>query len=397
MSMFSSDYSMVDSIEAVDAQTVRFNLTYPFAAFIRAVGLPGGMIVCPSAVEKWGKDFNQHGCGSGPFMVDKFVQGERMEVVRFNDYWRGPAKLERIIYTYISDEQARISAFIAGEIDLETNIPGPLLPLVKDNPDVTVLRGPAMMVEYIGLNTEDPIFKDKLVRKAIGYAIDMESLIKNVMGGVGVYASQPVSPMAFGYNPNIKPFPYDPEKATELLEEAGWKDTNNDKILEKDGQPFKTKFCIMSIPQMVQFAQGTQAFLKAVGVDATIETLDWGAYLDAASKGLCPIFELGDGANNGDADSVLWMDFHSSMIPASNWTFYNNPAFDDLLKQERQEVDPEKRLELLNKAIEMAVDDAPWIPTWTRENLQAAHNKVKGYELNPSTSYINLYPVWIEQ
>jgi peptide/nickel transport system substrate-binding protein len=84
------------------------------------------------------------------------------------------------------------------------------------------------------------------------------------------------------------------------------------------------------------------------------------------------------------------------MIPASNWTFYNNPAFDDLLKQERQEVDPEKRLELLNKAIEMAVDDAPWIPTWTRENLQAAHNKVKGYELNPSTSYIDLYPVWIE-
>ncbi len=272
-----------------------------------------------------------------------------------------------------------------------------MIPLVQSNANLTILRGPAMMVEYVGFNTTDPIFSDKLVRQAVGYAIDMGALIKNVMGGVGVQTGQPVSPIAYGYDPSLLPIPYDPAKATELLKQAGWTDSNADKILEKNGKPFTTKFCIMSIPQMVQFAQGAQAYLKAVGIDAQIDTLDWGAYLDTAQKGQCPIFELGDGANSGDADSVLWMDFHSSSIPASNWTRYNSPTLDSLLKQERQEIDPTKRLELLHQAIGTIMSDMPWVPTWTRENLQGINNKVKGYEQNPSSSYIDLYPVYIGQ
>ncbi|MCC6956448.1 MAG: hypothetical protein IT316_06610 [Anaerolineales bacterium] len=394
-SLYASTLTMVDSIEVIDPLTVRFNLSYPFAAFVRSLALPGAMITCPQEVEKWGKDFVQHGCGSGPFYIDKFVPGEGMEVVRFDDYWRGPAKLDRIVYTFISDEQARVSALIAGDTDFETNIPGPMLPLVESNPDLTIERGPAMMVEYIGFNTTDPIFSDKLVRQAVAYSIDMETLIKNVMGGVGVHASQPISPLAFGYDPSLKPIPYDPAKATELLKQAGWSDTNGDKVMDKNGESLTTKFCIMSIPQMVQFAQGVQAYMRDVGIDAQIESLDWGTYLDAAQSGNCPIFEIGEGANTGDADYILWSQFHSSMIPASNWTRYNSRTYDELMVQQRQEVDPDKRLELLNQSVRLLMEDMPWVPTWVRENLQAHKSYVKGYVQGPSTTYMDLYPVYI--
>jgi len=395
LSRHAADYSMVESIDVIDEYTVAFTLSYPFAAFIRSVAMPGGMIACPSAMEEYGEDFGQHGCGSGPFTVSEFQPEEVLEVVRFDDYWRGPAKLEKIVFTSIADDQARVSALLAGDTDFETVVPFNLAPLLEEDENITVVRGPALMVEYIGFVTSEYPFDDKRVRQAVGYAIDMDAVIENVMGGVGFHASQPISPLVYGYDPSLTPTPYDVEQAKSLLAEAGWEDANGDGVLEKDGQNFETTFCIMDLPQMIRFVEVVQAYLKDVGIEAEIQVLDWGAYLDGTAKGICPMFVLGEGADTGDADSILWTEFHSSMIPTGNRTYYNNPEVDQLIEDQRKELDDDARLEKIHEALGMIMDDMPWVLTFNRESLIAYNNKVKDFEINPSTSYMDFHPIYI--
>jgi peptide/nickel transport system substrate-binding protein len=394
-SFYLPDYSVINSMEIVDDLTIKFNLKYPFATFIRNLGLAGGAMVSPTAVNKWGKDFGKYGCGTGPFKVEKYIPKDRIEVVRFNEYWQGPAKLERIVFTNIGDDQARISALLSGGTDFEETVPGQLLPLVQKNPNIVIQRGPALMVEYISFNVEVAPFNDPRVRRAAGYAIDMPAIIKNVYDGIGIHASQVVSPLVFGYDPSIKPYPYDPAKAKQLLVEAGWKDTNNDGILDNQGQPFKTICYAPNMPQQVKFVEAFQSYLKQVGMDISIQILDWGGYVASLKAGKAPMFILGHGSSAGDADAALWV-FHSSGIPNSNRARYSNPEFDKLCEEERKEMDPNKRLKLLQKGIKMLVDDAPLIYSFTRESIIAHYKKVKGFKLHPNDYYMDFYPVYIE-
>jgi peptide/nickel transport system substrate-binding protein len=394
---FFGDYAMIDSIEVIDDSTVEFTLKYPHAPFLRRLAMTEAGIVSPSAVEELGADFSSHPVGAGPFKVDEWVSGERLVLVRNEDYWRELPKLERVNFSFIAEEQARVAALLAGDTDFDTVVPPSLLSMVEEDPDMVVERGPSLFPEWVAFNVEKAPFDDVLVRRAVGYAIDVDTIIEQIFLGVGVRSTQPVAPGVYGYDDTIKPIPYDPDMARDLLAQAGWEDTDGDGVVDKDGQKFSAEFKIMNITEIQRMAEAIQAYLADVGMEVDIVMEDWGAFLADMAAGNMNMFVLGQENPMGDADASLGYLFTCENVDVSNYTRYCNADFDKLVDEERRETDPDARLALLKEAINMVVDDAVQVPTFVRENLMAHNQKVKGFALHPSDTYLVLKTLYIEE
>ena len=396
-SMYSGDYAMIDSVEAVDDLTVEFTLQYPHAPFLRRLAMTQAGILSPTAVEEWGEDYSSHPVGAGPFKLDEWVSGERLVLVRNEDYWREPPKLERVNFSFIIEEQARVSALLAGDTDFETIIPPSLLSMLEADPNMVIERGPATMPEWVGFNVEKAPVDDVLVRKAISYAIDVDTIIQEIFMGVGTRSSQCVAPSVYGYDETIQPIPYDPDMARDLLAQAGWEDTDGDGVVDKDGQKFSVEFKIMNQPDIQREVEAMQAYMADVGMEANIVVEEWGAFLADLAAGNMHLFILGQENPLGDADSSLQTLFSSEQIGLGNFSRYSHPEMDRLIEEERLETDPEVRLELLKQAVNLAVDDAVFVPLFVREHVMGHHQKVKGFVLQASDTFLNLETVYIEE
>ncbi len=394
-SPFFGDYSMIDSIEVVDDLTVVFHLKYPHAPFVRRLGLSASVILSPTAVEQWGDDFSSHPVGTGPFKLEEYVPNERVVLVRNEDYWQGPPPLEKIVYTFITEEQSRVSALLAGDTDFEETVPPSMVSMVEADPNMVIERGPTLMPEWIGYNLEVPPVNDPLVRKAFACAIDMDTIIEEVFLGVGVRSTQPIPPGVVGFDDSIEPIPYDPDMARDLLVQAGWEDTDGDGLVDKDGQPLKVVLKVMTLTEIQRMGEAVQSYLADVGVEMSIEVEDWGAYLGDLAVGNMQMFVLGHSDPLGDADMTLMTCFHSSQIGTSNYFRYSNPEFDSIVDEERQSPDPDARVDLMKQAVNLIMDDTVLIPTFVRENVMAHNSKVKGFVLHPSDTFLNLKTVYI--
>ena len=396
-SAFFGDYEMIESIEVIDDSTVEFTLEYAHGPFLRRMAMVEASIVSPTAVEEWGEDFAANPVGAGPFKVTEYVSGERVVLTRNEDYWRELPKLEKVNFTFIAEEQARVSALLAGDTDFDTIIPPSLIPMVEADPNMVIERGPTLFPEWVGFNVEKAPFDDPLVRKAVGYCVDMDTIIEGVFLGVGVRSTQPVAPGVYGFDDTIEPIPYDPDMAADLLAQAGWEDTDGDGVVDKDGQKFSVEFKVMPLTEIQRMAESIQGYMADVGMEANIVVEDWGAYLADLGAGNMNMFVLGQENPMGDAGATMGILFHSDQIDFNNTTRYNNPEMDRLIDAERREADPEARLELLKEAVNLAVDDAVHVPTFVREHVMAHHSKVKGFVLHPSDTFLKLDTVYIEE
>jgi peptide/nickel transport system substrate-binding protein len=394
---FFGDYEMIDSVEVIDDSTVEFTLEYAHAPFLRRLAMTEAGILSPTAVEELGADFSSQPVGAGPFKVEEWVSGERLVLVRNEDYWRELPKLERVNFSFISEEQARIAALLAGDTDFDTVIPPSLLAMVEADSDMVIERGPSLFPEWVGFNVEKPPFDDVLVRRAAGYAMDIDTIIEEIYLGVGVRSTQPVAPGVFGFDETIEPIPYDPDMARDLLAQAGWEDTDGDGVVDKDGQKFSAEFKIMTVTEIQRMAEAMQAYLADVGMEVNIVVEDWGAFLSDLAAGNMNMFVLGQENPMGDADASLGYLFTCENVDVSNYTRYCNPEFDRLIDEERRETDTEARRQLLQEAINLVVDDAVQVPTFVRESLMAHHQKVKGFALHPSDTYLVLKTLHIEE
>jgi peptide/nickel transport system substrate-binding protein len=396
-SAFFGDYEMIDSIEVIDDSTVEFTLEYAHGPFLRRLAMVEAAIVSPTAVEELGADFSSNPVGAGPFTVTDYVAGERLVLTRNEDYWGELPKLETVNFTFIAEEQARVSALLAGDTDFETIIPPSLLSMVEADPNMVIERGPTLFPEWVGFNVEKAPFDDVLVRRAVGYAVDMDTMLEGIFLGVGVRSTQPVAPGVFGFDESIEPIPYDPDMARDLLAQAGWEDTDGDGVVDKDGQKFSVEFKVMPLTEIQRLAESVQAYMADVGMEANIVVEDWGAYLADLGAGNMNMFVLGQENPMGDADATLGILFHSEQIDVNNTTRYNNPDMDRLIDEERRETDPDARLALLKEAVNLVVDDALHVPTFVREHVMAHHQKVKGFVLHPSDTFLKLDTVYIEE
>lgn len=393
------------STEIADDYTVRVHFKEPYAPFLDSASQVYLGMASPTAVEKWGADYQLHQVGTGPFIMKEYIPKDHLTLVRNPDYnWaptifnhQGPAYLEEIEFRFFVEPATRALALEGGEADVMGEIPPHDAERLADNPAFTLLPVaiPGQSLQFF-LNTEKPPTDDLRVRQAINYAADKEAIVKAIFKAYSPVAHGPLNACTIGYNKAVVGmYGYDPTKAETLLEEAGWVDRDGDGIRERDGQPLKLEAYLMSWGYVPEVAQLLQAQLKAVGIAMESQVVAYPAALEAAREGkhhLIP-FTL-----SGSDPDLLRTFFHSSNAESGfNWSKVRDPKLDKLLEEGARTLDPDKRQALYAEAQQLIMAEALILPIRDYVNLNAARAKVKGLRYDLRGWFPWLYDVYLEQ
>jgi len=386
-------WGMVDRVEVVDPYTVKFVLKDKFAPFLNHLAMHPAAMASPAAVEKYGMDFSINPVGTGPFKFVRWTPGVEVVLEKNPDYWRGAPLLDQIIYRPIIEDQSRLTELESGGVNFMVNVPPDDLARIKGESQYTVAEQPGMHTWWVAFNHTKEPFNNKLVRQAMNYAINKQAIVDNILKGTGKLAVNPLPPVVWSYTDDIQTYEYNPEKAKELLAEAGYPDGFTcDFWLPESGS---------GMQQPVVMGTAMQADLKAVGIDCTIQTFEWGTYLekvivppDQAEFDLMEMSWIGD---NGDPDNFLYILLSGEQFPPNgyNMGFYKNEEVDKLLAEARVTLDKAKRTELYVQAQKLIAEDPPWMMIDHESQIVAMSSKIKNFKLHP-TGPFRFDQVWIE-
>jgi len=364
----------VASVETVDDHTVKIVTKRPFAPMLMSLTRYETSILCEKAVTAAGADYGSKAAvGTGPFMFQSWSRGDKVVLVKNPDYFRGPAVIDTVIYRGIPEDATRLVELESGGIDLiPGNFPYQEFANIEKNDKYLPYKAPAMSTLYMGLNTEVKPLGDKLVRQAMNYAVDKQAIVDAVYFGFAAPSRGPLSPVIWGFDPARKDaYPYNPDKARELLKQAGYAD-GFDMTIFSDNRTERRSA-----------AELIQAYLAEVGIRAQIELMEWSALLSTSAKGIGGAFMLG-WTGTGDADGGLTPVYHSANIGSSNRFRRKNEALDALLEKGTATLDQEARKKVYAEAQELIVEDCPLVFMISQELLGASTSKVKGFKLYPN-------------
>jgi len=360
----------IKEIKLIDPYTVHLitsspTPTLPF--YLTRVGM-----VPPKYVrEKGFVEFGKKPIGTGPFESVRWVQDEYAEIKANKDYWKGKAKVDRVIFRSIPETITRMAALKTGEAHLVSNLVIEEIPSIKVNKDLDVVSIPSIRMLFIQFNMlQDSLLKDKRVRQAMNYAVDVDSIVKNVLQGYGVRLSgQLISKEYEGYNPNIKPYPYDPAKARSLIKEAG-AENYQFTLNASTGRYLRDK----------EIAEVVVNQLNAAGIKTKLNIMEHGAltqqlmnkkFLDLLLSGLAtppPTADLfyGVGVRQGP--------FYST---------YVNREFDQAFDEAVSTIEKEKRQKLLYRLGEICRDDPPAIFLHQQVTIYGFNKRLAGFIPSP--------------
>lgn len=365
-----------DNIEVVDDTTVRISTFEPFGPLLAHLAHPAAAIVSEESFSAAGDDVEILPNGTGPYKLKDWARGDAVTLERFDDYWGEPAKTKEIVFRPISENTNRTIELETNAVQISYDIAPNDIGRVEDNSDLQLFREPNFSTTYVGFNVQKAPLDNVLVRQAINHAVNMDEVVGAVYHGAGNKAVGPLGPNVTFANQDLEGYEYDPEKAKALLEEAGYPDGFDITIWTNENQ------------QRMDIAEVLQNQLKEVGINASAEVMEWGTYLTNTAAGEHDMFILGWTTVTGDADYGLYALFHSSQFgDAGNRTFYKNEDVDRLLDEARTSVDPAEREAKYKEVQEIITADAPWIFTWTGEDLTGAVNGIEGFQLHPAGHY----------
>lgn len=371
---------VIKEVKAVDELTVQFTLNRPQAPFLKNLAMSPFAIASPAAIEKFGDDLSKNPVGTGPFKFVEWKENDRIVIEKNPDYWmEGYPKLDKVIFRSIPENSARLNALLAGEIDLMDGVNPSDLEQIKGNPDLQTFERPSMNVGYLGFTVTREPFDNKLVRQALNHAIDKEGIIAAFYGGLAEPAKNPLPPALEGYNDEIDPYPYDLEKAKELLAEAGYPDGFE---MELWAMPVPRPY----MPDGMKVAEVLQSSFAEIGVKAEIKSVDWGTYLEQAAKGDFDAFMLGWTGDNGDPDNFIYTLLDKDAIGSNNYSRYSNDELHDILIEAQTITDQEERNALYKKAQEIIHEDAPWAPLVHSTPLLAGKKNITNFLPHPTGS-----------
>lgn len=384
-------YTPIDKVEAVDKRTVRFTLKTPFGPFLSFMDMG---IVPKAAAEKLGKDFGTKPVGAGPFKVDNWISGNKVELSAHDDFFQGRANLDRMVASVVPDNSARVVALESGDLDF---VQSPLSPQdvarVESAGKLKVERTPAAGYTYVNLNTADPILADKRVRQAISHLVNKKQIIETIYKGIGQVANGPIVPGMWAYSADVPSYAYDPERAKRLLDEAGWK-SGPDGVRAKEGKRLELSVSTHSEdPDRRQLIQVLQSELQRIGVDAKTGTAAFPAFFQDVQDGKYQVAVIG-WLNLSDPDRATFRQF--TIGGPANYGKYRNEAVDKLLKDARATNDRAKAKQLYADAVKQIVDDAPYVFVQVQEYIAMYAPKVQGYAINPVTNWLSMPKVSLQ-
>ncbi len=375
-------FSSVTNVDVVDDLTVKFTLKEPFAPFMSNLAAPTGLIVSPAAVEKFGAEYGRHPVGTGPFKFEEWQSNTRVVVSRNDQYWDGAPSLEAVIFRPITDANTRVAEMLSGGIDVLLETPPDNVAQFRTDANYQVVEAVGPHVWYVMLNAKDGPFADKRVRQAVNYAVNKESLVKDVLQGTADVSAGPIPPaFNWAHTKDIAPYPYDPAKAKKLLAEAGAEGAKLTFLVTEGGS---------GMLDPVPMGTAIQADLAAVGLNVEIKTYEWNTFLSQVNPGLEGKGDMAEMAwMTADPDTLPFLTLRSAAFPAEggfNSSYYSNPEVDKLLDRARVSTDPAERGELYKQVQAITHDDAPWlfVANW-KQNAVVTH-AVGNFELQPDFS-----------
>lgn len=379
--------SLIDQIEAIEVKgdtTVVIKTKQPFAPIQFHLTHVGVAMIAPSALEKGNDWLASNAIGTGPYKLKEYKKDQHVTLEKNPDYWGTKAIINEVTFKAVKEDGPRILEAESGTTDVAMRIPASEVARLKANKDIEVHEDPSLRMIYIYFNQMKAPFNDKRVRQAINYAVDKESIVKNLLGGAGLVADAPMASPVFGYSKQT-PYARNVEKAKALLKDAGVAPGTKITLHHPNGR----------YAQDAKIAEAVAVQLKEIGLEVELKTLEWAQYLEYTNK---PSKEnqvnmalLGWATSTMDGDYALYNMFHSSQWTDNggfNRAFYKNDEVDRLLDSARTTVDPAKRKDAYAQAIKILWDDAPWLWLHVETQITAVRKNVTGLTIHPSERLI---------
>jgi ABC-type transport system substrate-binding protein len=380
--------------DVVDEQTVAIRTKEPFGDILNTLAHGSAALLSPTALEKSGDESETlNPVGSGPYMLDAFEPGQQLTLKAFPNYWGGKPKLDKVVFKYIPEAATRLSALRTGSVDVIDAVPYPLISSLKNDQKIEIISKPSLRPLGLALLTSHAPYNEVKVRQALNYAVPVKAISDRIFFG---YAKPSDSPLAFnttGYK-SIGGYSFDPAKAKALLAEAGFKDSNNDGILDRNGTPLKMTLLTSEgeFPNDVQTTEIAAKSFRDIGIDATISKVERGSYWDSLRLAEAEIkwdaalfgFNPSNGSGTYHLDSLFHSNPNNADRPVAwNITRYKNDEVDALVEEAKRSVDPQKKKEILGKAQEIVWKDAPYVWMHVPEVVSAKRADLKDVEVWP--------------
>ncbi len=376
--------SAIAEIEVVDELTVRFVFDEPTATLWSTISMPYAAIISPASARQAEESGEGNLVGTGPFMLESWESGQSITMKRNPDYdWgppmvenQGPPHLEKMVYNVIPDATTQLAALQSGDVDvLFVNRPAHRQQLAEDE-SIRLEEALLSSLVYLGFNCQKPPFDEVAVRQALSHAVDKEEVVNVALDGMGQRAFAPLPPAVHGFDPSLEAYElgYDPEKAKELLREAGFEQTG-DGTWARDGERLEGTLLTSTRAPNEAIATLLQSQLQTIGVPMEIQQLDARAVMQATGEGQFDFLLWRYDWNDSSALNIF---LSSQRIGRTNRVAYGNPEVDALLEKGVRELDKAARKEIYVEAQQIILQDAPWQPLYNPVSIIAISERIEG-------------------
>ena len=386
-------------VTVLDPLTVKIELTRPDATFLHVMAINFAHVVPKEEVEKWGADFGKHPVGTGSYKLAEWTIGQRLVFEKNSDNWRkGVPYLDKITFEVGQEPIVALLRLQKGEVDIPGDgIPPAKFQEVMSNSDEAkhVVQGGQLQTGYITMSVLTPPFDKVEVRRAVNMAISKDRIVQ-IINGRAVPANQPLPPSMPGYTKDYKGYAYDPEKARQMLADAGFPDG------------FETELYAMNTDPNPRIAQAIQQDLAAIGIKASIKSLAQANVIEAGGNGSAPM--IWSGGMAWIADFPDPSNFYGPILGCAgadaggwNWAKYCNKALDEKAAQADAMADPAKkddRLKLWSDIFMQVMEDAPWVPVFNEQRYTMKSDRMGGADdlyVDPVSIPINYDYVYVTQ
>jgi peptide/nickel transport system substrate-binding protein len=376
-------FKNIVSVEATGEFSLRITIERKFAPFEANLAMFPVSIVSPTAVKKWDQEFYRHPVGTGPFSFVEWTEG-RIVVERNENYWGPKAKLQVLVFKAIDEARQRLIALESRAVDVAYSILPEEQQFVSLHPQLKLYRASENNVAYLAINTQSRLFQDVRVRRALNYGINKESIVKLAYQGTAIPAEGALPPTQWGHTPKSFDYPFNPDKARELLDEAtaagAFEATAEINFyVPTTPRPYLTN------PVMV--GQIIKSDLEALGLTINVIEQDFPGHLAAIRSGEHDLSLIGWVGDNGDPDNFLYVLFdedNAEVGTARNLAFLHDRPLHELLVAAQKGDGREQRSAIYERAQKRIGELAPWVPLAHSQVSVVARSEVKGIEISPS-------------
>lgn len=371
----------IDRVEVVDDSTVTISSEKPFGPMLAHMAHAAGAIISPAAYKKSGDDFGRNPVGTGPYKFASWTAGDRVVVERNDDYWGSKPKIRRIEFVTVPETSSRMIMLENREAHVALNIEPNDVATLKAHPEVEVSNRPANGWYYLGMNNQKYPYTDVRFRQALNYAVDKEKLVSVLLKGYGRVSDSLLAPANWGYAP-VFSYPYDPDKARQLLKEAGIPEGLTVKLWCPSGR----------YTAVVPVCEAVAGYLRDIGLNVEFQTYEWGTYIDMISNPLeetgRELFYIAHAPSTGDADWGIRPMYYShewprAGQPGNNRYFYANAKADSLIEKGMVTANQDERKKVYEELQRTLVEDAPVIMLYEINQIVAYSRGLHNLTVSP--------------